>query len=200
MNEPLSRLPDRIRDRIDVQPDGCWTWTGSRTQGGYGRIGNRLVHRLVYEALVGPIPANYQVGHVCHDLAAFRGACDTTGGRTCPHRACCNPDHLRPQTPRQNVLASANTPGRRTHCPKGHPLVDGNLDLSKLRQGRRSCLTCTRARTQGERGQAERERRAARSRAWRRAHAQDPAWREREQARTRAYRARKRAERQAVAS
>jgi len=32
----------------------------------------------------------------------------------------------------------------KTYCPKGHPLKEGNLVLSVLKQGKRSCLTCRR--------------------------------------------------------
>ena len=32
----------------------------------------------------------------------------------------------------------------KTHCPKGHPYVKGNLVLSALKQGRRSCKICRR--------------------------------------------------------
>ena len=34
----------------------------------------------------------------------------------------------------------------KTHCPKGHQLVKGNLVLSALKSGKRSCLTCRRIR------------------------------------------------------
>lgn len=32
----------------------------------------------------------------------------------------------------------------KTHCPRGHPLIEGNLVLSALKQKRRSCLKCRR--------------------------------------------------------
>jgi len=44
--------------------DGCWLWAGSVDSCGYGRWGSRLAHRLVYEALVGPIEGMY-VLHRC---------------------------------------------------------------------------------------------------------------------------------------
>lgn len=38
----------------------------------------------------------------------------------------------------------ANSNKKKTHCPKGHPLAKGNLVLSALKLGKRSCLTCRR--------------------------------------------------------
>jgi nitrate reductase cytochrome c-type subunit len=35
-----------------------------------------------------------------------------------------------------------NVNARKTHCPKGHPYVEGNLVVSKLKVGKRKCLTC----------------------------------------------------------
>lgn len=38
----------------------------------------------------------------------------------------------------------ANPNKKKTRCPKGHPLAEGNLVLSQLKEGKRSCLTCRR--------------------------------------------------------
>lgn len=65
-------------------PNGCWLWRGGKSSAGYGQVwlGKRptrthvLVHRHVFECLVGPIPAGMLI---CH---------------TCDNPPCCNPDHL----------------------------------------------------------------------------------------------------------
>jgi hypothetical protein len=65
----LSALPMRIRKKIRVRANGCWEWTAfiKRTSkgGGYGSVswngGYRVAHRVVYELLVGPIPAGLEV-------------------------------------------------------------------------------------------------------------------------------------------
>lgn len=68
--------------QVVVDPaSGCWIWQGN-TKNGYGclrRIGarNRLyVHRLFYEALVGPVPRSLVLDHLCET------------------KICCNPYHL----------------------------------------------------------------------------------------------------------
>lgn len=67
-----------------VRGDGCWIWGGSVDKDGYGKLkidGSMwLAHRMVYEDLVGPIPA----AHVLHH------ACETP--------PCVNPEHLVPMT------------------------------------------------------------------------------------------------------
>ncbi|MEU8920304.1 HNH endonuclease signature motif containing protein [Kitasatospora sp. NPDC048545] len=68
----------------------CWIWTGYiHAPSGYGqyglRNGTRLVHRISYQYLVGPIPKGLHLDHLCR------------------RRECCRPDHLEPVTPRENL-------------------------------------------------------------------------------------------------
>lgn len=80
-------------------PDDCWPWQGrisTRGMGaGYGELdnmfGTRLAHRIGYALLVGPIPDNVPLDHLCHNR-------DTgcPGGGNCLHRRCVNPAHLEP--------------------------------------------------------------------------------------------------------
>lgn len=70
--------------------DACWHWTGAASGiDGYGRArrngGTRLVHRVAYEMLVGPIPDGMHIDHICHN------------------RKCVRPEHLRPVTQKQNM-------------------------------------------------------------------------------------------------
>jgi hypothetical protein len=113
--------------------DSCWLWTKCLSEG-YGRSGfekvTRYAHRLMFIAVRGtPIPRGYTLDHSCR-----------------VHH-CVNPDHLEPVTSRKNILRgtcfSADN-ARRTHCPEGHPLDEGNLRAGKVLRGQRCCLTCSR--------------------------------------------------------
>lgn len=93
----------------------CWLWAGSKDAKGYGHIymrgskppyGPAQAHRVVYEALVGPIPEDMQLDHLCRVPA------------------CVNPEHLEPVTQKKNILRGVGVTAqnaRKTHCPHGHP-------------------------------------------------------------------------------
>jgi len=129
---------DRILERIEIAGDGCWRWTGATFSNGYGQFRGRRTHRLIYEALVGPIPIGSVLDHTCHNND------DTCPGGNCRHRLCCNPDHLLATSQRSNVLASRHTYASqakaRTACINGHALEGRNLYVDK--RGCRSCMAC----------------------------------------------------------
>src|SRR3546814_14021584 len=57
----MANIMERLFERVMPIPvTGCWIWEGSDSGNGYGKvsIGGRecMVHRIVYELLVGPIP------------------------------------------------------------------------------------------------------------------------------------------------
>lgn len=70
----------------------CWLWGGELNRNGYGRVWwqgkRRVVHRVVYELLHGPVSRELHLDHV---------------KERCQHRHCCNPAHLEPVTPRENT-------------------------------------------------------------------------------------------------
>lgn len=132
-------LPDRIRQKFEVDASGCWLWIASREGGGYGHVSVngklRPSHRVVYELLVGQIPAGLHLDHLCRV------------------RHCVNPAHLEPVTNRENYLrgdapavlaklaeeARANRP---THCPSGHEYTEDNVYVTDQRRGYRRCRRC----------------------------------------------------------
>lgn len=149
------RLPMRFWSKVRVSANGCWHWTGTRNPDNYGHmsVDSRLlgVHRIAYDQLVGPIPADMQVDHQCHNRS------DCAGGRSCEHRACVNPAHLELATRNQNQQRSRNTwsgsAATRTHCVHGHEYTPENTIIN--RRGR-TCRACAYARVtayeQTERG------------------------------------------------
>jgi hypothetical protein len=147
---------------FDIQPTTCnelvlmrdWTaaawwmkpcddWPGNKNDQGYGvkwttRAGGQKrrmlrTHRLAWIAAFGEIPPERP--HVCH---------------RCDRPPCRELTHLFLGTPADNswdkVRKGRHPQTNKTHCLKGHPLVEGNLVPSSLADGRRDCTTCSRAR------------------------------------------------------
>ena len=133
MAERISPLK-RFEAKVVADPEtGCWNWQAWTTRGGYGKFKvdghTRVSHRWYYQQVVGPVPAELQLDHLCRN------------------RACCNPEHLEPVTCRENLLRGDTfqaSNAAKVQCPKGHPLSGENLMVSG---GRRVCRTCKRAAT-----------------------------------------------------
>lgn len=124
-----------VRSRCVVTGSGCWEWQGFCNYKGYGmnsfRGKNRHLHRLMYQAVKGPIPPKH---FVCH---------------RCDVRHCCNPDHLFIGTAADNNRDCGNK-GRhhnsvKTHCKRGHEFTPENTYLKVTpTTTMRSCLECQR--------------------------------------------------------
>lgn len=100
-------------------PTGCIEWTGSTDVHGYGGInspGSHRAHRAAYELVVGPIPPDHELDHLCENPS------------------CVNPGHLDPVTKEEHARRSRM---RHTHCRRGHPRTPENTILSS--SGRRWC-------------------------------------------------------------
>lgn len=86
----ITRTPaERFWPKVDVQPSGCWLWTGHVMANGYGQFRAEalvLAHRWAWEDRHGPIPTGLQLDHQ----------------PTCP-KHCVNPGHLRLATNKQNA-------------------------------------------------------------------------------------------------
>lgn len=138
-------LREKVLSRLSGHPDAdtCWLWPTSTT--GYGKVRiprssgmNAVVavHRVVWLALRGSIATGMVLDH--------------DGPSGCGNRACANPAHLQVVTLAHNTAMTgaswAARNARKTHCPAGHPLTDGNLTSDSIRHGSRQCLACTQRR------------------------------------------------------
>lgn len=116
--------------KVTQHPDGgCWV-SSMVSPLGYARVGlpdgrSILGHRLVYEALVGPIPVDKELDHLCRNTA------------------CVNPAHLEPVTHRENCRRGEKA--QRTHCIHGHEFTAENTYIRP--EGRRMCRECQNRRT-----------------------------------------------------
>lgn len=111
------REPRDFDSYYTVNDNGCWIWNKVCVgDDGYGVYSVRrrryLAHRYSYERTYGPIPDGVHMDHICHDPKTC------SGGSSCPHRACVNPDHLAITTHASN-------------CRRG---VLAKLDLAKARE------------------------------------------------------------------
>ncbi len=109
----------------------CWLWTGRLNRKGYGVLGKGvLVHRYVYESLVGPIPEGLTLDHLAD---------------RCGNKNCVRPDHLEPCTARENALRAvaarwgSSRAVRGDTCMRGHSLIDNTYVYAT---GQRVCRTC----------------------------------------------------------
>ncbi|MEV0884729.1 HNH endonuclease signature motif containing protein [Streptomyces microflavus] len=121
---------ERFWARIDKTPD-CWTQTSSIAANGYGHfsIGMQTVlsHRYAYEQLVGPIPDDLVLDHLCRN------------------RACVRPEHLQPVTNRENLLRGDSFSAKnaaKTACNNGHAYDEANTYTRP--DGTRDCRACRR--------------------------------------------------------
>ena len=139
-SNPMDTLPERFWRKVQKFDHGCWVWTASDNGFGYGlfKVGRnmRRVHKLVYEAIHGPVPSGLELDHLCRN------------------RRCCNPAHLEAVTKSVNQkrglagLASSRRAAAITHCPSGHEYNEANSYYVKTNRGGRGrkCKQCNRER------------------------------------------------------
>ena len=160
MTFDLSVLADRVMRRVTMDPrSGCWIFTGA-IRHGYGVVGigprthHRTfhTHRVMYEKANGAIAPGLEIDHLCRV------------------KSCCNPAHLEAVAHVENVrrgeasVVVAETNRQRAaaqvQCLRGHPLSGDNL---RLKDGKRQCVECTRARDRARAAEKMRRYRAART-------------------------------------
>jgi hypothetical protein len=159
----LLRYQVRFTRYIAFAENGCWLWTGHKTRKGYGYAFSQGVnyraHRLAYEWVVGLIPADLELDHLCRTTS------------------CVNPDHLEAVPRRVNILRSdcfSAVNARKTHCKRGHEFTLENtiLRTDGRNAGTRGCRQCKKANKKANRKprrttDAARAEHAAEMRRWR---------------------------------
>ena len=133
---PIKATPElvaRFMSKVYVEygmPDGCWIWTATRTNKGYGKMSVNSIdtraHRISFQLFVDLIPEGMLI---CH---------------TCDNRLCVNPSHLFLGTQKDNMVDMRNKKrdrsSKKTHCPSGHEYNTANTYL--YTNGYRACVTC----------------------------------------------------------
>jgi hypothetical protein len=79
---------DNFREEDRGYKTPCWIWQGRIAKSGYGTLGRRYVHRLMFARANGPIPEGLEPDHLCRV------------------RACGNPDHMEAVTRSENMKRS----------------------------------------------------------------------------------------------
>lgn len=129
-------LPDRIRQKVRVNPDtNCWEWTAYIDENKYGIVRYngkmRKAHRVVFTMMVSD-PGPLDLDHLCRV------------------RHCVNPNHLEPVTRSVNVLRGSLPQLRRDsaggQCTRGHEYTDENTYWWTSPAGvvKRRCRECSR--------------------------------------------------------
>ena len=128
MNKMDKTIWERFWDKVSLNKDtGCWEWKNPTTTG-YGSFwvdGQQKSlpsHRVSYNMLVGKIPKELEIDHLCRN------------------RSCVRPSHLDIVTHKENVRRGLMGPILKTHCPRGHQYNKVNTYVTKA--GHRLCRIC----------------------------------------------------------
>ena len=123
---------------IEVSPSGCWLWTASRSDKGYGYHhdgGTHRAHRWGFQQLVRELSSAEHLDHTCHDASTCRPPAE------CLHRRCVNPAHLEVVS-----VAENNRRAMRDSCARGHVWTEAST-IVRTAAGGRECRTCRTDRT-----------------------------------------------------
>lgn len=131
LGDPVEANDWQMRDLWQhIEPTiTCWLWRGLIDDEGYGKYAGRGAHVVLFERLIGKVPAGLELDH------------------TCRNRPCVNPGHMEPVTPLENQRRSRVArfvdwlPD--TCRAAGHEMTDENTYIRPSDGGRR-CRACAR--------------------------------------------------------
>lgn len=125
----------RIESYIDRTggPGGCHMWTGPVNGSGYGQSMLNgvltLTHALMWERENGPRNPGVELDHECHNQAVRDGTCEPG---ICPHRLCCNAEHVIPRTKSEHAAATPRRARRRPAGPRRRLTGDEVREIRRL--------------------------------------------------------------------
>ena len=135
-DKAITAIKEHLEKKWSDYP--CYEWQGYKTNLGYGQLGtakklgkNLYAHRIVWEAVNGPIPEGLSLDHLCRNPS------------------CISPHHLEPVTHKENCLRGVGVGAinsKKTHCKTGHTFDE--LNTGYLKDGRRYCKECQRLATE----------------------------------------------------
>ncbi len=133
----FEEIKSRLLSRRIVLTDGCWLFTGTITDRGYGQIWFKnepwYTHRLSMFLFK---PEEYK-----ESLMVLH---------TCDIEKCFNPEHLFSGTGSDNkqdeIAKGRNWHSRQTHCPHGHEFTPENTRVRTKGRNSRECIICIKKR------------------------------------------------------
>ena len=106
---------DRFIEKVE-KTETCWLWLASKNAKGYGWFNGTGAHRWSYEYYKQPIPAGWQIDHLCKITS------------------CVNPDHLEAVTLEENLRRQHGDRYMNSICIYGH--------IKSWVNGRMRCYDC----------------------------------------------------------
>jgi hypothetical protein len=124
--KPLTPDTQEARFLLRVRKtDSCWMWDGVYNDSGYPTFGRQRAYRLSHELYKGPIPAGFDIDHLCRVPG------------------CVNPAHLEAVTPEENQRRRLehleSEMQQREYCRHGHLLAE---TAKRDTRGARQCGLC----------------------------------------------------------
>ena len=110
----------RFWQKVEIQDNGCWNWTGNINWKGYGgfRFNRRWgrAHRFAFELLVGPISEGLEIDHLCRN------------------RRCVNPAHMELVTTQENTHRGIHRNSVKITVLMGMPLTFLILTFGEIKK------------------------------------------------------------------